>query len=125
MSKVSIRFFEDKEIRAIWDEQNNKWFFNIVDMCAVLSNSVSPSTYWRKLKQRLKTAGDETVTKCHAFKFTATDAVRTAGLISLCLQNLFYSVLSATAGSFLAAVRDGIRPEIKVNPILIASIIRA
>jgi cell filamentation protein len=45
MSKVSIRFFNDKEVRAVWDEASNKWWFNVVDVCAVLSESDNPAVY--------------------------------------------------------------------------------
>ena len=76
MSKISIRFFENREVRAVWDEDKNKWFFNIVDMCAVLADSGNPAVYWRVLKTRLNKAGNETVTKCNAFKFLAPDGKR-------------------------------------------------
>jgi len=72
-NKISIRFFDDKEVRAVWDEADNKWWFNIVDVCAVLSESKDPNAYWRKFKQRLIAAGNQTVTNCHAFKFLAAD----------------------------------------------------
>jgi len=74
--KFSIRFFNDKEVRAVWDEQNNKWWFNVVDVCAAISGSDNPSVYWRVLKNRLIKAGNETVTKCNAFKFLAPDGKR-------------------------------------------------
>jgi len=76
MSKVSIRFFNDKEVRAVWDETSNTWWFNVVDVCAVLSESDNPAVYWRVLKNRLAKAGNETVTKCNGFKFTAADGKR-------------------------------------------------
>jgi len=73
VSKYSIRLFSDIEVRAVWDEQNNKWWFNVVDICAVLSGSKNPTVYWRVLKSRLKKANNETVTKCNAFKFSTPD----------------------------------------------------
>lgn len=76
MSKISIRFFNDKEVRAIWDETGNKWWFNVVDICAALTGSKDANAYWRKLKQRLTAAGNQTVTKCHGFKFLAPDGKR-------------------------------------------------
>jgi len=76
MNKVSIRFYENREVRAIWDDATNKWYFNIVDICAVLSDSENPAVYWRVLKTRLNAAGNETVTKCNAFKFLAPDGKR-------------------------------------------------
>jgi len=75
-AKISIRFFDDKEVRAVWDEDNDKWWFNVVDVVAILSESKDPNAYWRKLKQRLLSAGNETVTNCHAFKFLAPDGKR-------------------------------------------------
>jgi len=66
-SKISIRFFNDKEVRAVWDDANSKWWFNIVDVCAVLSESNNPAVYWRVLKNRLLKAGNQTVTNCNAF----------------------------------------------------------
>ena len=76
MNKVSIRFFDDKEVRAVWGEIDNKWWFNVVDVVAVLSESKDPNAYWRKLKQRLISAGNQTVTNCHGFKFLASDGKR-------------------------------------------------
>jgi len=75
MSKVSIRFFNDKEVRAVWDEASNKWWFNVVDVCAVLSESDNPAVYWRVLKNRLAKAGNETVTKCNGFKFRSRKSI--------------------------------------------------
>jgi len=73
VSKYSVRIYNDSEVRAIWDEQNTKWWFNAVDICKVLSQSTNPSTYWRVLKARLKRGDNQTVTICNAFKFTAPD----------------------------------------------------
>ena len=68
-----IQLFEDKRIRTAWDEEKEEWYFSIVDVVAVLTDSVDPNAYWRKLKQRLKGEGNETVTKCHGLKMTAAD----------------------------------------------------
>ncbi|MDR2369626.1 MAG: Fic family protein [Mycoplasmataceae bacterium] len=76
MSKISIRFFNDKEVRAVWDEEGNKWFFNIVDICAVLTESKAPNAYWRWLKRKLIAEKNQTVSGAHAFKFLATDGKR-------------------------------------------------
>ena len=69
----NIELFEDKEIRTAWDNENEEWYFSIVDVVAVLTDSADPTAYWRKLKQRLKTEGNETVTNCHALKLKAKD----------------------------------------------------
>ena len=68
-----IQLFEDKRIRTAWDEEKEEWYFSVVDVVAVLTDSVDPTAYWRKLKQRLKAEGNETVTNCHGLKMTAAD----------------------------------------------------
>lgn len=68
-----IKLFEDKKIRAAWSEEQEKWYFSIVDVCEVLTGSVDSTAYWRKLKQRLKAEGNETVTNCHGLKMVAAD----------------------------------------------------
>ena len=68
-----IQLFEDQRIRTAWDEEKEEWYFSIVDVVGVLTNSVDPTAYWRKLKQRLKAEGNETVTNCHGLKMTAPD----------------------------------------------------
>ena len=68
-----IQLFEDKHIRTAWDEEKEEWYFSIVDVVGVLTDSVDPTAYWRKLKQRLKAEGNETVTNCHGLKMTAPD----------------------------------------------------
>ena len=68
-----IQLFEDKRIRTAWDEEKEEWYFSIVDVIAVLTDSPNPQTYWRVLKKRLKDEGNETVTSCNALKMTASD----------------------------------------------------
>jgi hypothetical protein len=68
-----VKLFEEKQVRSHWDEENEKWYISIVDVIAVLTESVDPNAYWRKLKQRLKEEGNETVTNCHALKMLASD----------------------------------------------------
>jgi len=68
-----IQIFNDKKIRTIWDEEQEKWYFSIVDVLAVLTESENPQTYWRVLKKRLLEEGNETVTKCNALKMQAAD----------------------------------------------------
>lgn len=69
----AIKIFEDKKVRTVWDDEQEKWYISIVDVIAVLTDSVDPTAYWRKLKQRLKAEGNETVTNCHGLKMLATD----------------------------------------------------
>ena len=71
--KQAIQLFEEKKVRTVWDDEQEKWYFSIVDTVAVLTDSVDPTAYWRKLKQRLKAEGNETVTNCHGLKMTAPD----------------------------------------------------
>ena len=74
--KESLQLFETKKVRTIWDDEQEKWYFAIVDVVAVLtsSNDYNKSRkYWNKLKQRLKEEGNETVTNCHQFKLQAAD----------------------------------------------------
>lgn len=71
--ETSIKLFEQKQIRSKWDEEKEKWYFSIVDVVEVLSESIDPQAYWRKLKQRLKEEGNETVTNCHGLKMVAAD----------------------------------------------------
>ena len=68
-----IKLFENQRIRTAWDEEKEEWYFSIVDVVGVLTDSVDPTAYWRKLKQRLKAEGNETVTNCHGLKMTAHD----------------------------------------------------
>ena len=73
MKKDSLKIFEDSSIRTVWDSENQKWFISIVDVVAVLTQSIDPTVYWRKLKQRLKEEGSQTVTDCHGLKMRAID----------------------------------------------------
>ena len=68
-----IQLFEDKRIRTAWDEEKEEWFFSVVDVIAVLTDSKDPAAYWRKLKQRMREEGNKTVTNCHGLKMTAAD----------------------------------------------------
>lgn len=71
--EASIKIFEQKQVRTHWDEEEEKWYFSIVDVVGVLSESVDGRKYWNKLKQRLKEEGNETVTNCHQLKMLAAD----------------------------------------------------
>ena len=71
--KESLQLFEEKMVRTVWDDKEEKWYFSIVDVCGVLTDSKDANAYWRKLKQRLKKEGNETVTNCHGLKLRASD----------------------------------------------------
>ena len=72
-TKHAIKLFEDKKVRSVWDAEVEKWSILIVDVVEVLTGSVDATAYWRKLKQRLKAEGNETVTNCHGLKMQAAD----------------------------------------------------
>ena len=87
---ANIKVFEDKKIRTEWDAEKEDWWFWVVDVVAILTDSFDPTAYWRKLKQRLKEEGNETVTNCHGLKMIAkdgkqrlTDVVNTKDLLRL------------------------------------------
>ena len=73
MKKEAIKLFEERKVRTIWDNTHEKWYFSIVDVVAILTDSPNPQTYWRVLKKRLKEEGNETVTNCNALKLEAAD----------------------------------------------------
>ena len=86
----SIKLFENKKVRVQWNQAEEKWYFSIIDVIAVLTESQNPQTYWRVLKMRLKDEGNETVTNCNGLKMLApdrkmrlTDAANTEQLLRL------------------------------------------
>ena len=68
-----IKLYENKEIRSVWDEEKEDWFFSIVDVVSALTESSNPQVYWRVLKKRLKDEGNEIVTNCNALKMKSAD----------------------------------------------------
>lgn len=68
-----VAVFSDQPVRRVWDEKEEKWWFSVVDIVGVLADSVDSTAYWRKLKERLKAEGNESVTKCHGLKMVAKD----------------------------------------------------
>lgn len=71
--KEAIKIFEEKKVRTIWDDETEEWYFSVVDVVSVLTDSVDGRKYWNKLKQRLRTEGSELVTNCHQLKLPAAD----------------------------------------------------
>ena len=69
----AIKVFEEKKVRTVWDSDREEWYFSIVDVIAVLTDSKNPATYWRVLKKRLLDEGNETVTNCNGLKMPAPD----------------------------------------------------
>ena len=76
--KTSIRFYNDREVRAVWDEENNKWWFSVVDIVAAITESPNPRKYWSVLKTRLKGTNNELTTRCSQLKLTASDGKKYA-----------------------------------------------
>ena len=99
-----IKLFEQKQIRTHWDEESEEWYFSVVDICNVLSESASkdPGAYWRKLKQRLKAEGSEVVTKCHGLKMQASDGkyYKTDCMVTKDVLRLVQSIPSPKAEPF-------------------------
>lgn len=121
-----IQLFENQKIRTAWDAENEKWYFSIVDVVGVLSESTDSRKYWNKLKQRLKDEGNETVTNCHQLKLKSpkdgkrykTDVANTEQLL-----RIIQSIPSPKAEPFkqwLAMVgreriEEDIDPELTIN----------
>ena len=69
----NLALFEGKQIRCQWDDEKEEWYFSVVDIMAVLTDSLDSRKYWNKLSQRLREEGNESVTKCHQLKLLAKD----------------------------------------------------
>ena len=73
MKNDAIKIFDGRQVRAVWDEQDEKWLFSVVDTISVLTDSANPQVYWRVLKKRLGDEGNQTVTNCNGLKMMASD----------------------------------------------------
>ena len=71
--KNQIQLFDDRKVRTVWDSETEEWYFSVVDVVGVLTDSTDPRTYWKVLKNRLKKEGNETVTNCNRLKMQAAD----------------------------------------------------
>jgi len=69
----AIKLFSEKQVRCQWDSETEKWYFSIIDIIEILTESTDAGAYWRKLKERLKKEGNETMTNCHTLKMLAAD----------------------------------------------------
>ena len=78
MTKISIRFYNDREVRAVWDEEKSKWWFSAVDIVAAITESPRPRVYWGTVKSRLKNKDAQLYSKCIQLKLTATDGKKYA-----------------------------------------------
>jgi cell filamentation protein len=103
MNRVSIRFFDDKELRAVWDDEGSKWWFSVVDIVGVLTNSKNPRKYWTVLKTRLKKSNSQLTTNCSQFKLEAEDGKKrlTDCLVQDDILSLVESVPSKKATKFI------------------------
>jgi len=72
----AIKLFEEKKVRTIWDDMQEKWYFSVVDVVAILTDSATPRNYWKVLKNRLKKEGNESVTNCNQLKLLSSDGKR-------------------------------------------------
>lgn len=77
-NKLSIRFYNDREVRAIWDEEKSQWWFSVLDIVGAITESPNPRKYWSVLKTRLKKSGNELTTRCSQLKLTAADGKKYA-----------------------------------------------
>ena len=68
-----LQLFEEQPIRSAWDEEEEEWYFSVVDVVGVLTESPNPGNYWKVLKKRLRQEGNELVTNCNQLKITASD----------------------------------------------------
>lgn len=125
IKQKSIILFEDAPVRRVWMEKEEKWFFAIMDIVKILTGSINAPAYWRKLKERLKKEGNQTVTNCHAFKMKAKDG-KIRGTDCFHTEDLFriiQSIPSPKAEQFkiwLAKVgyerlQETVDPELAVN----------
>lgn len=102
--ETKLKLFNEKTVRTVWNADEEEWYFSVVDVCNVLSDSAGkdPGAYWRKLKQRLKAEGSEVVTKCHGLKMQAADGkyYKTDALNTKDLLRLIQSITSPKAEPF-------------------------
>ncbi len=73
MDNTEIKLFENKKVRTIWDNVTEEWYFSVVDIVDVLTDSVNPNNYWKVLKNRLKKEGSQLVTSCNQLKMPSSD----------------------------------------------------
>lgn len=68
-----LQLFQSQRVRSVWDDEKEEWYFSVLDVCRVLTDSKDAQAYWRNLKQRLREDGNETVTNCHTLKMLVAD----------------------------------------------------
>lgn len=85
-----VKLFQSAQIRSIWNDEAGEWFFSVVDVVGALTDSADKSAYWRKLKQRMKAEGNETVTNCHKLKLLAEAEEKNAPDMGATINILVY-----------------------------------
>jgi len=125
MDNKTIALFEGKKIRKSWDDKTEKWWFSVVDVVGILTDSIDHFAYWRKLKERLKEEGNESVTKCHGLKMVAADGkMRETDVADTeTLFRLIQSIPSPNAEPFklwlarvgYERVEETVDPELAIN----------
>ena len=73
LESTEIKLFENKKVRTIWDNETEEWYFSVVDIVEVLTDSANPNNYWKVLKNRLKKEGSQLVTDCNQLKMPSSD----------------------------------------------------
>ena len=120
--KHQIQLFEEKKVRTIWDNEQEKWYFSIVDVCGVLTDSdyQAARKYWKVLKGRLKKEGNETVTNCYQLKMKAPDdKMRSTDVADT--EQLFCLVQSIPSKKAEAGL---LAPEYRQNEFMVYATIR-
>ena len=114
--KEAIKIFEEKKVRTVWDDETEEWFFSIVDVVAILTDSPNPSNYWKVLKHRLRKEGNESVTNCNQLKLPSTDGkyYKTDVVTTEQLFRLIQSIPSPKAEPFKLWMAQVAKERLKV-----------
>ena len=114
--KEAIKIFEEKKVRTVWDDETEEWFFSIVDVVAILTDSPNPSNYWKVLKHRLRKEGNESVTNCNQLKLPSTDGkyYKTDVATTEQLSRLIQSIPSPKAEPFKLWMAQVAKERLKV-----------
>ncbi len=114
--KEAIKIFEEKKVRTVWDDETEEWFFSIVDVVAILTDSPNPSNYWKVLKHRLRKEGNESVTNCNQLKLPSTDGkyYKTDVATTEQLFRLIQSIPSSKAEPFKLWMAQVAKERLKV-----------
>ena len=110
MKTDNVKIFDDRKIRTIWDSENEKWFISIVDVISILTESIDPAAYWRKLKKRLLEEGNQTVTNCNGLKMLAPDGkMRKTNETMLTRNTRYFKILKEALLNVVHVISNGER----------------